>query len=230
MRMGEHPALADQRVRYVGDAVAIVVAEDKATANLAAELVHVSYDELPVVVDVASAGTEHAPRIHDNAPENVVFDWAVGNSDAVDTAFTQAAHITELELINNRLIPNAMEPRSLNADYDTGKEQFTIYIASQNPHGLRTTLAAIIGFGPEHKIRVISEDVGGGFGSKAFNYAEEVACLWAAKLVGRPVKWAADRSEAFLTDAHGRDHVTRAAWHWMTSTISRPCESLPKPT
>ncbi len=211
MRMGEHPALADQRVRYVGDAVAIVVAEDKATANLAAELVHVSYDELPVVVDVASAGTEHAPRIHDNAPENVVFDWAVGNSDAVNTAFTQAAHITELELINNRLIPNAMEPRSLNADYDTGKEQFTIYIASQNPHGLRTTLAAIIGFGPEHKIRVISEDVGGGFGSKAFNYAEEVACLWAAKLVGRPVKWAADRSEAFLTDAHGRDHVTRAA-------------------
>eukprot|EP00752_Nemacystus_decipiens_P017262 g15465.t1 len=211
MNVGEHPALAGDTVRYVGDAVGIVIAESKTEALLAAEQVGVDYEELPVVVDVVSAGRDDAPQLHGNAPGNQVYDWSIGDEAAVQQAFDNAAHVTELELVNNRLVPNAMEPRALNASYDAGRDHYTVYIASQNPHGLRTTLAAIIGFGPEHKIRVISEDVGGGFGSKAFNYAEEVACLWASRELGRPVKWAAERGEAFLTDAHGRDHVTRAS-------------------
>ena len=210
MNVGHHPALADKRVRYVGDAVAIVVAESPSAAALAAEHVMVDYEERPVVVDVADAGLPDAPQLHDEAPENCIYDWTIGDEADVTAAFEQASHVTELELVNNRLVPNAMEPRAVNADYDPGRDQHTVYIASQNPHGLRTTLAAIIGFGPEHKVRVISEDVGGGFGSKAFNYAEEVACLWASKMLHRPVKWTAQRGEAFLTDAHGRDHVTKA--------------------
>ena len=210
MNVGHHPALADQIVRYVGDAVAVVVGESKQAAALAAEQVLVEYEELPVVVEVTQAGDIDAPQLHPEAPNNLVYDWQIGEESAVEQAFANASHVTTLELINNRLIPNAMEPRAVNADYDAGRDQHTVYVASQNPHGLRTTLAAIIGFGPEHKVRVISEDVGGGFGSKAFNYAEEVACLWAGKLLGRPVKWTAERGESFLTDAHGRDHVTKA--------------------
>ncbi|MEM6999253.1 MAG: xanthine dehydrogenase family protein molybdopterin-binding subunit [Pseudomonadota bacterium] len=211
MHVGQHPALADKTVRYVGDAVAIVIAESRTAAALAAEQVAVEYEELDVVVEVTDAGSDSAPQLHPEAPNNQVYDWDLGNAAATDAAFARASHITELTLINNRLIPNAMEPRAVNADYDAGRDQHTVYVASQNPHGLRTTLAAIIGFGPEHKVRVISEDVGGGFGSKAFNYAEEVACLWASKQLNRPVKWTAERGEAFLTDAHGRDHVTDAA-------------------
>lgn len=211
MNVGQHPALADKTVRYVGDAVAIVIAESRTAAALAAEQVAVEYEELDVVVEVTDAGRDSAPQLHPEAPNNQVYDWALGDAAATDAAFARASHITELTLINNRLIPNAMEPRAVNADYDAGRDQHTVYVASQNPHGLRTTLAAIIGFGPEHKVRVISEDVGGGFGSKAFNYAEEVACLWASKQLNRPVKWTAERGEAFLTDAHGRDHVTDAA-------------------
>ena len=211
MRAGSHPALADNTVRYVGDAVAVVIANSRAAALEAAELVAVDYDELDVVPDTVAAGAPGAPQIHAEAPRNEVYDWAIGDHAAVDAAFRGAAHVTEMALVNNRLVPNAMETRAVNASYDAARDHYTLYVASQNPHGLRMTLAAVVGFGPEHKIRVISEDVGGGFGSKAFNYAEEVVCLWASKLIGRPVKWAADRSEAFLTDAHGRDHVTRAA-------------------
>ncbi len=211
MRVGEHPALAHETVRYVGDPVAVVVGETRTAARLAAESVAVDYDELDVVVDVAAAGSPDAPRVHADIARNEVFDWELGDAQAVETAFAAATHVTELSLVNNRLVPNAMEPRAVNAVHDAARDHYTLYVASQNPHGLRMTLAAVIGFGPEHKLRVISEDVGGGFGSKAFNYGEEVACLWASRLVGRPVKWAAERGEAFLTDAHGRDHVTRAA-------------------
>jgi len=211
MRAGEHPALAQHTVRYVGDAVAVVVATSKTAARLAAEAVEVDYDELPVVADVVAAGAADAAQLHDVAPNNEVYDWEIGDAAAVDRAFAEAAHITELPILNNRLVPNALEPRAVNAHYDDADERYTLYLASQNPHGMRMTLAAIIGLGPEHKIRVISEDVGGGFGSKAFNYAEEVVCLWVSRLVGRPVKWTAERSESFLTDAHGRDHVTEAA-------------------
>ena len=211
MRVGAHPAIARDRVRYVGDVVAIVVAEDRQTARAAADAAFVEFDELPLVADVQSAGEPGAPLVHDEIPGNEVYDWEIGDRDAVESAFASAAHVTQLRLVNNRLVPNAMETRAVNASFDAVSGQYTLYAASQNPHGLRMTLAAVIGFAPEHKLRVISEDVGGGFGSKAFNYAEEVACLWVSRLVGRPVKWAADRSEAFLADAHGRDHVTDAA-------------------
>ncbi len=210
MRVGEHPALASQRVRYVGEPVAVVVADSRQAARAAAELVMVDYDELPVVSDVEAAAAPDAVVLHDAAPGNQCYDWEIGNRDAVRKALDEAAHVTEIRLINNRLVPNAMEPRAVNASYDASRDRYTLYVASQNPHGLRMTLAAVIGFGPEHKIRVISEDVGGGFGSKAFNYAEEVVCMWAAKRLGRPVKWTAERSESFLTDAHGRDHITTA--------------------
>lgn len=211
MKVGVHPALASQTVRYVGDAVAVVIAESRSAARLGAELVAVEYEELPAVTQVEAAGHPDSPQLHEGIPGNECFDWELGNTSAVAAAFARATHITELDLVNNRLAPNAMETRAVNAIHDATRDHYTLYVASQNPHGLRVTLAAIIGFAPEHRLRVISEDVGGGFGSKAFNYAEEVACLWAAKKVGRPVKWAADRSEALLTDAHGRDHVTKAA-------------------
>ncbi len=211
MKAGQHPPLAVERVRYAGDAVAIVVADSREVARNAAELVMVDYHDLPAVVQVVEAGAPDAPQLHDEAPGNQVFDWELGNAAETRAAFERAAHVTELDIVNNRLVPNAMEPRAVNASFDPATEQHTVYIASQNPHGLRMTLAAVIGFAPEHKLRVISEDVGGGFGSKAFTYAEEVACLFASRRIGRPVKWTADRSEAFLADAHGRDHVTRAA-------------------
>ena len=210
MRVGSHPALAHSRLRYVGDAVAIVVADSRQAARAAADLVMIDFEELPVVTDVESAGSPDAALVHDGIEGNQCYDWEIGNADGVQAAMANAATVVELELTNNRLVPNAMEPRAVNALYEAARDRYTLYVASQNPHGLRMTLAAVIGFGPEHKIRVVSEDVGGGFGSKAFNYAEEIACLWAAKMIGKPVKWTADRSEAFLTDAHGRDHVTRA--------------------
>ena len=210
MRTGVHPVLAHDLVRYVGDPVAIVVAENQNAARLAAELVVVEYEELDAVADVITAGQADAPQVHADVPDNQVFDWEIGNEASVEAAFATAAHRTALDIVNNRLVPNAMEPRAFNASFNPADERYTLYASSQNPHGLRMTLAAVIGFGPEHKIRVISEDVGGGFGSKAFNYNEEVACLWASRLIGRPVKWVAERGEAFLTDAHGRDHVTRA--------------------
>jgi len=206
----KHAALASDKVRYVGDAVAVVVAESLQVARDAVDAVDVDYADLAAAVDVVAAGRTDAPQIHEGIARNQAFDWELGDATAVEAAFASAQHVTSLTLINNRLVPNAMEPRALNADYEPGTGQYTLYISSQVPHGLRMTLAAAIGFGPEHKIRVISEDVGGGFGSKAMTYAEEVACLWASREIGRPVKWVADRSEAFLTDAHGRDHMTTA--------------------
>ncbi len=208
MRAGVHPPLASERSRYVGDPVAVVVAETAEQARDAAERVVVDYVDLPVVTDVAAAQAEDAPQLHVEAPGNLAFDWDIGNADATRAALEQSDHVVHLTLTNNRLVPNALEPRAVNADYDPGRDQLTVHLTTQNPHGIRTTLAAVIGLQPEHKLRVISEDVGGGFGSKAFNYPEEVICCWASKRLGRPVKWTSDRSEAFLTDAHGRDHVT----------------------
>jgi len=206
--MGYHPALAAERVRYVGDQVAVVIAETRDAAKDAAELVMVDYEELPAVVDARRALEPGAPLLHDEAPNNRILDWEIGDKAAVDAAFAKAAHVARLELRNNRLIPNAMEPRASNAAYDPGTEELTLYLTSQNPHGIRTLLSAVIQVAPENKLRLVSKDVGGGFGSKAFLYAEEVVCLWAAKTVRRPVKWTAERSESFLTDAHGRDHYS----------------------
>jgi carbon-monoxide dehydrogenase large subunit len=209
MKAGAHPALAQGKVRYVGDHVAVVVAETLAHAKDAAEAIQVDYDVLPAVVETASA-TQAATAVHDVAPDNTVFNWHLGNKDATDQAFAQAARVTTIELVNNRLVPNPMEPRAALGEYDTGNDNYTLYTTSQNPHVARLVLSAFIGVAPEHKLRVIAPDVGGGFGSKIFIYAEETVCVWAAKKVKRPVKWTSDRTEAFLADAHGRDHVTRA--------------------
>ena len=211
MNAGPHPVLADGKVRYVGDHVAIVIADTQANARAAAELVNVSYQELPSVVETAKAQSRGAPKIHDGIAKNTVYDWEIGDKAAVDAAFAGASHITKLDITNNRLVPNPMEPRVANASYDSGQQSYTLYTTSQNPHVARLVISAFIGIAPENKLRVIAPDVGGGFGSKIFIYAEEVACLWASKRIGgRPVKWTSDRSEAFLCDAHGRDHVTTA--------------------
>ncbi len=210
MKMGPHPLLAQGKVRYVGDRVAVVVAETLAQARDAAEALAVEYEELPAVVDLAHA--HDAPAlVHDEVANNLCYDWELGDKAAVDAAFARAHHVTRMELVNNRLVPNAMEPRAAIGHFDPGQDAYTLYLTSQNPHVHRLVISAFIGVAPEHKLRVVAPDVGGGFGSKIFIYGEECVVLWASKKVGgRPVKWVAERSESFLTDAHGRDHVSRA--------------------
>ncbi|AWM10749.1 xanthine dehydrogenase family protein molybdopterin-binding subunit [Bradyrhizobium symbiodeficiens] len=210
MKMGAWPAMAPETVRFVGQAVAVVIAETKNLARDAAEAVVVSYEELPAVADVHAAIKSGAPQLHPEAPGNQVYDWVIGDEGATDAAFSKAANVVKLDVTNNRLAPNAMEPRAAIADYDAAEEHFTLYTTSQNPHVARLVLSAFYNIAPEHKLRVIAPDVGGGFGSKIFIYPEEMVALWASKKVGRPVKWTGDRTEAFLTDAHGRDHVTHA--------------------
>ncbi|HEY5795097.1 MAG TPA: xanthine dehydrogenase family protein molybdopterin-binding subunit, partial [Bosea sp. (in: a-proteobacteria)] len=201
--------LAQGKVRYVGDHVAVVVAETLADAKSAAELVDVSYSELDPVVDPAQAAGARS-LVHDGIERNTVFQWSLGNKEGTDAEFAKAAHVTKLAFRNNRLIPNAIEPRAAIGSYDPAEDHFTLYTTSQNPHVARLVISAFVGMAPEHKLRVIAPDVGGGFGSKIFIYAEETVCVWVAKKVGRPVKWNSDRTEAFLSDAHGRDHVTHA--------------------
>ncbi|MCY4034090.1 MAG: xanthine dehydrogenase family protein molybdopterin-binding subunit, partial [Hyphomicrobiales bacterium] len=210
MKAGEHPPLASERVRYVGDCVAVVIGESREVARLGAEAVSVSYEELDAVVEPAQAQNQNAPKVHDGIDKNLCFHWQLGDKDATDAAFDKAAHVTRLDIVNNRLIPNAIEPRAALGDYNPGSGDYTLYTTSQNPHVERLVLSAFVGIAPEHKLRVVSPDVGGGFGSKIFVYAEETACLWAAGKIRRPVKWTAERSESFLADAHGRDHVTHA--------------------
>jgi carbon-monoxide dehydrogenase large subunit len=208
MKMAPHPALAADTVNHVGDAVAVVIAETLAQARDAAEKVKVDYDVLPSVTDPAKA--KSGPQIHEVAPKNTIYEWSIGDQKATDAAFAAAKHVTKLDIVNNRLVPNAIEPRVALAEYDSGTDALTLWNTSQNPHVARLVISAFVGIAPENKLRVIAPDVGGGFGSKIFIYPEEVVCLWAARKVNRPVKWTSNRSEAFLTDAHGRDHVTHA--------------------
>jgi carbon-monoxide dehydrogenase large subunit len=210
MKEPPHIPLAPDKVRYVGDHVALVVAETRNQARDAAELVEVDYDVLKPVVDVADADKADAPQVHDGAPGNLCYDWHLGDKAAVDAAFAKAAHVTKLDLVNQRLIPNAIEPRSAIGEYDAIRDSYTLYTSSQNPHVIRLLMGAFVLGIPEHKLRVVAPDVGGGFGSKIFHYAEEAVVTWGAKKVGRPIKWTADRSESFLCDAHGRDHVSHA--------------------
>jgi carbon-monoxide dehydrogenase large subunit len=210
MKAGPHPALAQGKVRYVGDHVAVVIADTYAQARDAAEAIEVVYDVLPAVVDARAAQKPGAPQVHDVAGDNTVFRWHLGDKASTDAAFARAAHVTKIDLVNNRLVPNPLEPRAAVGEYDPGNEAYTLFTTSQNPHVARLVLSAFIGVAPEHKLRVIAPDVGGGFGSKIFIYAEETVCVWAAKKVGRPVRWTSDRTEAFLSDAHGRDHATHA--------------------
>ncbi len=204
-----HPALVADKVRHVGDQVAVVVAETREQARAGAALVEVDYEVLPAAVNLVEAIRPGAPLVHDAARLNTCYDWHLGDKAATDAAFAGAHKVVTLDLVNNRLIPNAMEPRSAIGDHDRVTGDFTLITSSQNPHLIRLLLAAFTMPGtPEHKLRVVAPDVGGGFGSKIFHYAEDFVVLWAARRLGRPVKWTSTRSEAFVTDAHGRDHVT----------------------
>lgn len=208
MKMGAWSPLAFDRVRYVGDAVVVVVAETKGQARDAAEAVDISYEELKAVVDAPKALERSAPQIHPEADGNLIFDWELGDSAATNAAIKAAAHITRMKIVNNRLVPNAMEPRAALGHYDKAEDHYTCWTTSQNPHLARLVMSAFYNVAPENKLRVIAPDVGGGFGSKIYIYPEEIICLWASKKTGVPVKWVADRTESFLTDAHGRDHVS----------------------
>ncbi len=203
-----HPALVADKVRHVGDQVAVVVAETRDQAREAAGLVEVEYQELAAAVTVTQAVAPGAPLVHDQAKANTCYDWHLGDKAATDAAFAKAAKVVTLDLVNNRLIPNAMEPRAAIGEFDRATGDLTLWTTSQNPHLIRLLLAAFTLGVPEHKLRVVAPDVGGGFGSKIFHYAEDFTVLWAARKIGRPVKWTNTRSEAFQSDAHGRDHVT----------------------
>ena len=210
MKEPPHPPLAIGKVRHVGDAVVVVIAESREQAKDAAELIKIDYEILDAVVDVVDAQKSGAPQIHEDVPSNIPFDWELGDKEATDVAIAGSTHVTTIEYANQRLIPNAIEPRCAIGDYDNTRDYYTLYTSSQNPHVIRLLMSAFVMGIPEHKVRVVSPDVGGGFGSKIFHYAEEVIAMWSSKRIGLPVKWTAERSESFLTDAHGRDHFTKA--------------------
>ena len=205
-----HPALAIGKVRHVGDQVAVVIAETRAQARDAAEAIVVEYDVLPAAATMAQALAAGAPQIHDAAPGNLCYDWHIGDRAVLDAAFAKAHKVVAFETTNNRLVPNAMEPRAAIGDFDPQSGDYTLYTTSQNPHVIRLLMGAFVLHIPESKLRVVAPDVGGGFGSKIYHYAEEAIVTWASAKVKRPIKWTADRTESFVSDAHGRDHVTKA--------------------
>ena len=211
MQEPAHPVLAQGKVRHVGDPIAAVVAESPEAARDAAEAIVVDIKELPAVIDMKEAVANSDIKVHDDLTSNLCYDWGFveENRDAVDEAIKNAHHVTTLELKNQRLVANPMEPRVAVGEYNAGTGDYTLYTTSQNPHVIRLLMGAFVLGIPEHKLRVVAPDVGGGFGSKIFHYAEEAFCTFAAKAVRRPVKWTASRSEAFITDAQGRDHVTK---------------------
>ncbi len=211
MQEPKHPILAEGKVRHVGDPVAAVVAETREQARDAAEAIVLDLEDLPAVIDMREAVKDGAPLVHDELASNVCYDWGFveENREAVDQAIRDAAHVTTLDLVNNRLVANPIEPRVAVGDYDPSSDHSTLYTTSQNPHVIRLLMGAFVLNIPEHKLRVVAPDVGGGFGTKIFHYAEEALCTFAAKALKRPVKWTATRSEAFMSDAHGRDHVTK---------------------
>ncbi len=209
MKMAPHPALAAATVNHVGDAVAVVIAESQALGRDAAEKVKVDYEVL-TGGERSGQGQSPARRSTRWRPRTRSTNGRWATPRRWTAAFAAAKHVTRLDIVNNRLVPNAIEPRVALAEYDAGNDHLTLWNTSQNPHVARLVISAFVGMTPEHKLRVIAPDVGGGFGSKIFIYPEEVVCLWAARKVGRPVKWTADRTESFLTDCHGRDHVTHA--------------------
>ena len=210
MKEPPHPVLCQGKVRHVGDPIAAVVADSLEEARTAAEAIEVDIEELPAVVDMGKALAAGATKVHDDLDDNLCYDWQFGtDTETTDAAFKNAAHVTTLELVNNRLVANPMEPRVAVGDYSRANDEHTLYTTSQNPHVIRLLMGAFVLGIPEHKLRVVAPDVGGGFGTKIFHYAEEAFCTFAAKACNRPVKWTATRSEAFMSDAHGRDHVTK---------------------
>src|SRR6202047_1124455 len=204
-----HPAIARGRVRHVGDTVAMVVAESAVAARDAAELIAVDYEPLPASVDTAHALDPGQPQVWDEAPGNLCFDWEIGDRAAVERAMAGARHRIAVELVNNRVVVNSMEPRGAIGEYDPGEDSYTLWSSTQGSHFLRNLLADSVFKIPENRIRVVTPDVGGGFGMKLFLYPEHVLVLWAAKKLGRAVKWTPERSDAFMTDTQGRDNLTR---------------------
>ncbi len=210
MTVPPRPAIAVERVRFVGDIVALVVAETLAQAKDAAELIDIEYEVLPSVTDTAGALADGAPQIWDFARNNIAFDWTLGDEAKVKAAFKNAHKVARIDLINNRVVATSLEPRMAIGAWSAGDERFTLYVSSQGGHGLRKVLADYVFKMPEHKFRIVTGDVGGGFGMKIFVYPEYAAVLFAARAFGRPVKWTGERAEAFLGDTHGRDHVSHA--------------------
>ncbi|HSE05783.1 MAG TPA: molybdopterin cofactor-binding domain-containing protein [Methylomirabilota bacterium] len=210
LKIPPHMPLASDAVRCVGDPVAIVIAESQSAASDAAEMVAVDWEVLPSVTSTEKATAKGSPQIHEVAPGNVAFTWQIGDAAATEAAFKSAAVTVKKRIVNQRLVANAMEPRACVARYDEATGDWTLWVTSQNPHVHRLLMTAFVLGIPEHKVRVIAPDVGGGFGSKIFLYNEETVCTWATRQIKRPVRWTSSRREAFQTDAHGRDHVTDA--------------------
>ena len=211
MKEPPHPLLVTEKALHVGDGIAIVIADSRELAKDAADMIDVEYEVLPAVANPAKAAQPGAPLVHDIAPGNMAFDWELGNPrEEVDAALAASHHITSMDIVNQRLVPNAIEPRAAIGHYEEAYDKYTLYTTSQNPHLTRLLMCAFVLGIPEHKVRVVAPDVGGGFGSKIFHYAEEALVTWCSRQIKRPVKWVADRSESFITDAHGRDHVTKA--------------------
>ncbi|MEQ8356502.1 MAG: xanthine dehydrogenase family protein molybdopterin-binding subunit [Kiloniellaceae bacterium] len=208
--MPPRPALARGRVRHVGDAVAFVVAETATAARDAAELVMVDYDALPAATDTKTAKDPGQPQVWDDAPNNTSLVWEMGDEAATEAAFAKAHHVTKLEFVNNRVVVNAMETRATIGDYDAASEIFTLHTVSQGSHRMLGPLCNRIFNIPQEKMHIITPDVGGGFGMKIFVYPETVLVLFAARRLGRPVRWISERGEGFLSDTQGRDHVTLA--------------------
>jgi aerobic carbon-monoxide dehydrogenase large subunit len=202
-----HPVLAAGAVRHVGDPVAFVVAEMPKAARDAAETIVVDYDVQPAITDLAHALDDTARLVWPEAKRNVVFDWEIGDKAKTDALFAQAAHVTSLTVVNNRIVVSSMEPRAAIAEYDTAAAKWSLYANTQGGWLVRDLIKGVFGVEGD-KFRVLTPDVGGGFGMKLFLYAEHVLTCYAARKLGRPVKWAADRSEAFLCDTQGRDNIT----------------------
>ncbi|HVH75724.1 MAG TPA: xanthine dehydrogenase family protein molybdopterin-binding subunit [Stellaceae bacterium] len=209
MPMPPYPALTQSRVRHVGNPVAAIVAETAAMARDASELVAVDYEPLPAAADTVAALAPGAPAVWDEAPGNLAFDWELGDRETVERTLIAARHKVSLDLVNNRVVVNSMEPRGAIGEYDAGEDAFTLWSSTQGSHFLRNLLAEHVFKIPENRVRVVTPDVGGGFGMKLFLYPEHILVLWAAKRVGRPVKWVPSRSEDFVSDTQGRDNVTR---------------------
>ena len=201
------PLLASDAVRHVGDRVAFVVAETEAQARSAAELIEIDYEPLPAVTTIAEATKDGAPKVWDDNPGNIAFVMMMGNKDAADAAFAKAKHVTKLTLTNNRVSANSIEARAAIGDYSADSDSYTLYTTSQNPHGVRSQIAGQILQVPETRLRVVSPDVGGGFGMKGGPYPEDALVLMASRRVGRPVRWSSTRAEALQGDSHGRDQV-----------------------
>ena len=224
-----HPALADGVVRYVGDPVAFVVAESLAAARDGAEAIMVDYDDLPAVADLEAAAADGAAQVWPDAAGNRAFDWEQGDKAAVDKLFAGAAHTGRIRVVNNRVVVASMEPRAAIAAYDAAEDRFTLWLPTQGTMLLKNLLANAVFKIPAEKIRIRTLDVGGGFGMKIFLYNEQVLCAYAARKLGRPVRWVSDRTEAFLSDTQGRDNISTAEIALDAATTSWRCGCIPWP-